>query len=316
MLSRMIRLAVVLAALFWPCGGWAAKPPNLPTPLGERFAVEITPAAEEISVISPIPRQGGLIGMIAGNMAVKRDEALVASFRDRLLKYDFNARMRAALESTLPSEGVSPQPWFLRVETPWTEQPDEAMAQAPRDALVLVPSYAFDPWFRGLDVQIDAYVVKRYLKNKGKRLETQIRFHRRYAFAYSNPLKGKDERIAYWQSAPTPALEKMLDHAIRQAAEMIAFDFSAEGRAHWGRNLRMTRFEANGREYSGRLLRRGQHWVWALGALQYSEQGSAHYWNFGITGDWPLPPDADWEAFLAQPIDVLDAPAPVDPSAG
>ncbi len=307
MLSRSLCIAVILCGMLWSAEGRAAKPPNLPIPLGERFAVEIMDAPEEISVNSSIPQQGGLIGMIAGNMAVKRDEALVAPFRDRLLKYDFNARMRAALESTLPSEGISPRPWFIRVETPWTEQPDEAMAQAPRDALVLVPSYSFDPWFIGLGVQIDAYAVKRYLKNKGARLETQPKFHRRYVFAYSIALKGKDERIAYWQSAPSPALEKMLDHAIRHTAEMIVFDFSSEGRAHWARNLRMTRFEANGREYSGRLLRRGQHWVWALGATQFSEQGTGHYWNFGITGNWPMPEQADWDAFLAEPVEALQA---------
>ena len=308
MLSKAPWWSVILCGFLLSGTSSAAKPPDLPMPLGERFAVEIMPAPEEISVISPIPMQGNLLGMIASNMAVKRDEALAAPFRDRLLNYSFNSRMREALESTLPSEGISPAPWFIVADSPRESLPPEEMSRVPHDALIVVPAYSFDPWFRGLGVQIDAYVVKRYLKNKGTRLETQVKFHRRYCFSYSLAIKGKDERIAYWQSASRPALEKMLDTAIQQTVDMLAFDFSTEGRSLWGRSLRMMRFEVDGREYAGRLLRRGKHWVWALGATQYSSQGGIHYYNFGITGSWVLPDQAAWDAFLLQPAESLPEP--------
>lgn len=48
--------------------------------------------------------------------------------------------------------------------------------------------------------------------------------------------------------------------------------------------------------------------VRALDALQISEQGSAHDWNFGITGDWRLPAEADGESFLSQSANALDLP--------
>lgn len=264
------RVGVLLWALSWSGLCLAAKPIELPMPLGEQLPVEIIEAQQEIGVVVPATAQnmgmqfgliGALIGSAVQNSQVKKAEEAVVPLRDLLVDYPFNQRMQDALRAKLVSDGISPNPQITVMPTVWEAHDAQQKAQLPPQALVLTPSYSVDNQFTQLTVVVHAQFVERSVKSNGK-IKVVPRLTRSYSYQF--PMSGarSPEPIQDWLALGAPGLAAVVDRGIQQAADMLVNDFTAESRAAWNAKVKGEAVNLSGMRYTGVPVRQGEGWSW------------------------------------------------------
>lgn len=236
------RLGALLCAFAVTFNAFAASK-TLPTPVGPQLPVEVVLNQQELGVdVSTTGAAvtgaiiggliGGLVSAAIANAQVKAAEERVTPLRDLLVGYDFNKRIEAELRAKLPSEGLSTDPVITVMPVSWQFIDPQAAKQLPPRALVLTPRYAIDSKFANLRVQVMAQLFDRTLKSNGK-LKGKAAFFRIYAFNFQIEDGKLEDNLAKWNSLGSQGMGMLLDQGVTQVADMIAHDFSAEGRAEW-----------------------------------------------------------------------------------
>jgi hypothetical protein len=298
------RLCLALGLAF-SCFAVDARTVELPTPIARELPVELVLNQQEMAVEVPqtaaaVGMQFGLIGALVGsavqNSQAKKAEARVVPLRDLLVHYRFNDRLEAAVRAKLASDGLSPDPQLTVRQTAW----DEARANAQpasMQALVLVPRYAMTYDFQNLSVSLATSYVERTPKSNGK-YKTRTLFRRVYKFDFpmaAAPAEGED-MVLRWTALGSDGLSRLLDEGIAQTTDMLAFDFSAEGRSQWTQTGKGQSAEAAGQHFPGMQVRQGAGWVWVR---------SGKGWAQSLVGHRPL--DATTLAALAAPLPAQSA---------
>ncbi|MBX9402763.1 hypothetical protein K4L06_15745 [Lysobacter sp. BMK333-48F3] len=299
MFKRVIALAA-FACL--PLQAVAAKPETLPMPIAQQLPVELVLNQEEMAVVVPdtsaATAQFGLIGALIGsaieNAAVKAGEKRVAEIRNLLLDYRFNQRIEDELREKLASDGISPNPAVEVRKTAWDAASAVDNATLPADVLVLVPTYAMANNFESMTVKLHATMAHRERKPNGK-VKVRNRYARTYAFNY--PLikvsgNNADQDAQRWVAMGSAGLAGLLDRGVEQVTDMLAYDFSSEGRAEGLAKVKAEKLSINGTAVAGRKLRSDKDWLWVR---------SGNGWMQAINGYQPL---------SAAPIAAAEAPAP------
>jgi len=266
-----VRLAALAAMLCLAFNAVAAKPQPLPLPIAEQLPVELVMSQQEIAVDVPntasaMGAQFGLIGALIGsavqNSQVKTAEQRVGDVRNLLIDYRFNDRMEQALRASLASEGISPNPTVVVMPSPWDAASALDTATLPQDVLVVAPSHAMTYAMDGLSVRVTVSLMHRERKSNGKVKQT-IRFSRNYGFQFAlsaPPADGVTE--GGWLGLGKAGMAAVLDKGIEQVADMIAYDFSAAGRAEAQAKVKADKIPFAGRIYRGRAVRTTDAHVW------------------------------------------------------
>ena len=80
----------------------------------------------------------------------------------------------------------------------------------------------------------------------------------------------RDRRDAKWVELGGERLAALLDQAAAQLADMVVYDFSAEGRAAWQGKVGNKDFvRVNDVGFAGRPIRQGDDWAW-VHAVSYT----------------------------------------------
>ncbi len=262
----------------------AAKQQPLPVPLAEQLPVEVVLNQQELAVDVPntasqVGMQFGLIGALIGsgiqNAQAKKAEERVIPLRNELLGYPFNLKLEAALRARLASEGISPSPAIVMMETPWDmHQSQRDTQQMPLTAMVLIPRYSVSNDFDLLSVSLTAQLVDREIRPNGK-VKTRYRYGRTYSFNFPLAGEGREENLERWVAMGAPRLGEMIDQGVDQVVDMLVYDLSTEGRADWDNKAKSQLATVNGVAYQGTIVREAPEWVWVRtgNGVQRSLQG-------------------------------------------
>lgn len=275
-MRNSLLVAACLAIVTSPVS--AAKPEVPPMPVAPQLPVEIVLAQQELGVEVPATGAavgagvGGLLGAMIGTAidkaAVSNGEERVVGIRNLLVDYPFNANMEAALRAKLPSDGLSPQPEVSVCAAPAAS--GSAMIAvgchltASPGVLVITPRYVVDNKFENMVVRLDAQLVSREIKSNGK---PKMRSRLASTYHFNFPIEKFDgetpeQTAARWTALGREPLSALLDTGIAQVTDMLAYDFSAEGRAERATPKRgSTTFK--GQFFNGQQVRVGDAWVWS-----------------------------------------------------
>jgi hypothetical protein len=318
MFKRLIALLALLCLSFQAV---AAKPQPLPMPLAPALPVEIVFDQQELATDVPdntaVAMQFGLIGVLVGAVAtqvqVTNAERRVVELRNHLVPMDVNGRFEAALRAALVSEGISPAPsvTVFHNAADWVEA--LKTTPAPQDVLVVSPRYSILSNFELMKVQATVSLVHRERRKNGK-LKLRTLTTRTYAFHF--PLDKKrgssaEEDAARWAGMGPPSLHGIVQAGIDQVAAMMAYDFSAAGRADHQARVKHEKAVLGERTFPGRELRRGEGWVWTRTVAGKPQFGGivGHHPLAGTPGELALQV-ASAPAAPAAPAPVADAAVP------
>ena len=266
LMASLVLLCLALPAL-------AAKPMLPPTPIHTSQPAEIILTQQELAVDVPgtanaVGMQFGLIGALVGtaitNAQVKNAEERVGELRNALLDYPFNARMQETLRRKLAEHAILGEQGIHVLHATW-DGDSAAMANPVEDALVLVPRYAILSNFEQLSVELTLSHVQRTART-GKKPKQKTLLARTYAFNF--PLTtgigegGVDADASRWVAFGRQPLEALLDIGIDQVTDMLVYDLSTEGRGEAEQPVKGLVGTVGGREFAGRVVRKGDHWLW------------------------------------------------------
>jgi hypothetical protein len=268
-----IRL-VVLVALLSVSSAVSAKKAPLPMPLAQNLPVEVVLSQQEIAVDVPatagqIGAQFGLIGALVGasiNAAqVSNAERRVAEIRNLLVDYRFNERFEQRLREKLPSEGISPNPQFTILASPWdAETADKANKLEALGVLVVAPRYSIQNNFELMTVSLSISSIDRTFKKNGKPKQ-RLKFSNYYAFQF--PLtklagSGATEDSQRWLSLGKERMHAFLDEGIDQVIDMAVYEFSAAGREQAAIKTKAKNNYLHNKAYWGWQVRADPNWIW------------------------------------------------------
>ncbi len=282
MLRRVFVAMLAMAACF---SAQARAPEVPPVPIAAQLAVEMIRGPNEMRVTVPQTASaigfqfgliGGLIGTAVQNAQTKKAEERMVPLRNLLVTYHFNDKIEAAVRARLASEGISPDPLFSVRDVAWHNEPAGSAAGMPAEALVLVPNYAMDYDFGQVSVTLAAMWVKRSLKSNGK-VKAQTLMARNYAVILPMRVGTETDRDGRWASLGSERLAGMLDQSIEQMAQMLAYDFSPEGRAGWQASVDKNAITRLGSlEFPGQSVREGNGWVWVRSGKKWTTLTGYH----------------------------------------
>lgn len=263
MLNRICLAAGLLALAFETSAG------VVPKPIAPQLPIEVVQAQQEVAIDVPTTASAvgggfGLIGAIIGsavqNAQAKGAEERVTGVRDALIGYDFNANLERALRAKLASGDISPDPQFNILTPAAVAERIEKRAAQPTQALVLGPRYAFDYEMTTLTVKVVATLENRERKSNGKyKYRTQFK----HTYAFSFPIAQPNQTSAPWTALGREGLVALLDQGIAQVSDMIAYDFTDQGRSEWDRDNRKQFVRIKGRGFPGMSIREEADFVWA-----------------------------------------------------
>lgn len=277
--NNMLRRLCLTAGLLVLGLNVSAVAAPLPMPIASNLPIEIVLNQQELAVDVPntasaVGAQFGLIGALIGsaiaNEQAKKAEAAVVPLRDMLVEYRFDERLKLALLSKLASDGISPNPAFTVLKTPWDAVDAQNSQQVPLQALVITPRYSIDSGFSQLSVQLTAQVVDRQIKSNGK-IKAKSRFFRTYAFRFPLSKEKGSENGARWQAIGKDRLVGILDEGIVQATDMLVYDMSAKGREEWAMTAKSQTVKIKGEAFDGVMVRQTPDWVWLRNGWSHNQ---------------------------------------------
>jgi len=178
--------------------------------------------------------------------------------RDALLDYDFDGRLEKTLSGKLASEDISPAP-HLSIVTAETRF-EKGRPESPSLVLVLTPHYAVNEAMDTLTVGIEAWYGSRERNWFGAWKDKSGWVEHEYAFSYR--IDHPDGTARPWVAFGQDQLAQMLDNGIAQAADMLAYDFSQQGRADWDVEDRRASVHFKDRDYPGVRVREDGEVLW------------------------------------------------------
>jgi hypothetical protein len=265
-----------------------AKQKPLPMPLAEQLPVEIVLSQQEMGVEVPdnsaVAAQFGLIGALIGaaiqTTQVANAEKRIVDIRNLMIDYRFNDKMEAALRAKLATPGISPDPQITVMPTPWDAAKAVQANEQPRQGvMVIVPRYVMYNNFELMRINLTVMIVDRTLKSNGK-LKEKIRVYKNYV--YNFPMtriagSGAEEDAARWEALGKDGLAALLDTGIEQVTDIVAYDFSEQGRADALVKLAKEKVSIAGFDYNGRKVRGTDEYVWVRsGPMRYSSITGYH----------------------------------------
>lgn len=274
-MKTMYNRAVLSAALLVAgLNAAAADSDAIPNPIAPALNVELVLNQQEIDVnvvsTAPVAGQFGLIGALVGaaidTANAKAAEKRVADIRNLLVDYNFNQAVEDAVKAAVATPGISPSPTVTTRKTAWdavAEQGYPADGQA-QTVLRLIPRYTIASNFESITVSMQALYMQRTVKDSGKIKESSI-FSRNYSFEL--PLQEKqgadaDADADRWVAIGKDGLAALLNQGVGQIADMLAYDFSTEGRALAMQAAGGKKTEFKGKQYKGTVLRETPDYIW------------------------------------------------------
>ena len=252
----------------------AASSDSIPYPIEPALNVEVVLHQQEIAVdvtsTAPVAAQFGLLGALVGaaidNANAQAAEMRVADIRNLLVDYDFNQSAEGAIKAAVASPGISPAPVITVRKSGWDAVAEQgnAMTGPQQTLLRLVPHYAIASNFESIKVSLQAFYLQRTVKDSGKIKESVI-FSRN--FSLELPLEkiqgsGADEDADRWVALGRDGLTVLIGQGIQQTADMLAYDFSAEGRALIANAKSGKSTQFHGKTYRGTVLRENPDYIW------------------------------------------------------
>lgn len=243
-------------------------------PVEPALNVELVLHQQEIAVdvtsTAPVAMQFGLIGALVGaaidNANAQAAEKRVVDIRNLLVDYDFNRAAEDAVQSAVSSPGISPKPVITVRKSGWDAVAEQgnAMTGPQQTLLRLIPHYAIASNFESIKVSLQAYYLQRTVKDSGKIKESVI-FSRNYS--YELPLEkkqgsGADEDADRWVAIGKDGMATLIGIGIRQTADMLAYDFSIEGREQIANAKSGKTTQFYGKSYRGTVLRETPDYIW------------------------------------------------------
>lgn len=252
----------------------AADSDSIPNPVASALDVEIVLNQQEIEVnvvsTAPVAGQFGLLGALVGaaidTANAKAAEARVVDIRNMLVDFNFNQAVEDAIKTAVATPGISPAPKVAVRKTAWdavAEQGYPAGGQ-PQTVLRLTPRYAIASNFESITVSMQALYVERTVKDSGKIKESSI-FSRNYSFELPLEVRqnsGADEDADRWVAIGKDGLAALLNQGVKQVSDMLAYDFSTEGRALAMQASSGKKTEFKGKQYKGTVLRETPDFIW------------------------------------------------------
>lgn len=258
----------------------AVSADSIPYPIEPALNVEVVLHQQELDVDvtkSQIAAAAGAFGLVGALVGATLDAAIdtasaqnaekrVADIRNMLLDYNFNQAIEDSIKAAVASPGISPAPVVIVRKTVWDSVAEQAapLAEPQQTVLRLVPRYAVAGNFESMTVSMMAYYVQRTVKDSGK-IKESIIFSRNYSFEL--PLSniegsGADEDADRWVAIGKDGLVALMNQGVKQVGEMLAYDFSTEGRnlAGIAKIGKTTQFK--GKSYRGVLVREAPEYIW------------------------------------------------------
>ena len=274
MKSLFNRIMLSAALLVTGLNAPAADTDTIPNPIAPALNVEIVLNQQEIEVnvvsTAPVAGQFGLIGALVGAAVdtanAKAAEKRVVEIRNMLVDYNFNQAIEDAIKTAVATPGISPSPTVITRKTAWdamAEQGNPADGQA-QTVLRLIPRYTIASNFESITVSMQALYMQRTVKDSGKIKESSI-FSRNYSFEF--PLQemtgsNADADAGRWVAIGKDGITVLLNQGVTQIGEMLAYDFSTEGRALAMQATGGKKTEFKGKQYKGTVLRETPEFIW------------------------------------------------------
>ena len=240
------RILIPVAALFMAGAAPAARVPDVPMPFGPHYPVEVVLDQQEggvdVAATKAGAAGGGLLGALVvaalDNKKTKEAEATIVPIRDVMLAYRFNEVVEREIRARLPSPGLSPAPAFTFTASSLEQADAQNKQERAPVALVLSPRYSFDTDFTEMLVKINVRWLERTVKSSDK-VKVKVLFSRDYTFHQRLADAGNDKLNAQaWAAMGGDTLGRLFDEGIRRTVAAVVYDFSQEGRAHWGTGTR------------------------------------------------------------------------------
>ena len=274
MKSLFNRIVLSMGFLVAGCNADAADSDGIAYPIAPALDVEIVLNQQEIEVdvtsAAPVAGQFGLLGAQVGaaidsantNAAEKR----VVDIRNLLVDYNFNQAVEGAIKTAVASPGISPAPNITvrKTASDAAAQQGYLAGGQPQNVLRLIPRYTIASDFESITVGMQALYIGRTVKDSGQIKQSSI-FSRNYSFEL--PLQarqdsGADEDAERWVAIGKDGLVALLNQGVMQVSDMLAYDFSIEGRALAVQAPSVSKTEFKGKQYKGTVLRQTPDFIW------------------------------------------------------
>lgn len=252
----------------------AAKMPELPYPIEQQLSVEIVLTQQEWQVdvqdSSAVASQFGLIGALIGyavdSTAKKNSEHRIVKVRDVMDGYNFNQQFETATRSAITTPGISLEPEFKIIKSTFQQSVDMVKPRPAQvlTAFVITPRYSISQNFEQVAINLDAKYVARALKPNGS-IGQSIIFSRSYRFNIPMDAISGSQATAdanRWVALGKEQLTELANQGIKQVTDMLAFDFSKEGRAVSLQSIKGQEINFKGKVYKGRVLRQTEDFIW------------------------------------------------------
>ena len=261
----------------------AAKMQPLPYPVEQQLSVEIVLTQQEWQVdvqdSSAVASQFGLIGALVGlaadSAAKKNAEQRIAAVRKLMEGYNFNEKFEAAAREAIATPGISPGADIKIVRSAWQQSVD---INKPRPAqelrvFIVTPRYSVTQNFEQISITLDVKYVARVLKPNGS-IGQSIIFSRIYRFNIPmDTISGSQatDDANRWVALGKEQLTVLANQSIKQVTDMLAFDFSTEGRALSVQSTQGLKVNFKGKVYKGRVLRQTEDYIWIQSGKDWTQ---------------------------------------------
>lgn len=293
----MNRFLTILILLCSSQMSHAAEMQPLPYPIEQNLPVVVILNQQEMQVDVPdssaVGSQFGLLGALisaaADSAATKNAEARIAAIRNLMVDYHFNQKFEEAIRTSLATPGISNNPQITIARS--TGEIANSIAK-PRPAEVLTnlqitPRYSISNNFETVSLTMTVQYLSSILKPNGK-VKQNIVFSRIYKFNIPmDPIKGSlaEEDSNRWAALGSEQLIMLADQSIKQVTDMLAFDFSTEGRALSAQSNKGLNVTFKGKTYPGRVLRQTDDFIWVQSGKNWLQAINGYQPITGIPAD-------------------------------